>query len=137
MRHAMHGLDGVLDLVGDRWTLAVVASLLDGPQRFGELQQRIDGIAPNILTQRVRQLEQQGLVISRPYSRRPLRVSYELTASGESLRPVVDVLQLWAAQREGRPAPTHDACGTGLEVRLWCPTCERVVDPDHDELHHL
>jgi len=137
MLHQMHDLDTVLELVGDRWTLAIVGALLRGPRRFGELQTEIAGIAPNILTQRLRQLETNGLVIAQPYSRRPVRVAYSLTAAGESLRPVVDVLDRWAAQRDGRPPRVHDACGTGLELRPWCPTCERVVDPDHDELHHL
>ena len=133
----MTDLDAVLEIVGDRWTLAVVAALLDGPRRFGELQQQIDGIAPNILTQRVRQLEANGLVLGRPYSRRPLRLAYELTAAGHSLRSVVEVLQQWSSQQAGRAPRTHDLCGTPLELRLWCPTCERAVDAEHDELHHL
>lgn len=130
-------LDLALDVLGDRWTLAVVAALIGGPLRFGELQDRIGSIAPNILTQRVRRLEADGLVLARPYSRRPLRVSYELTAAGESLRQVVDAMDQWAAQRAGRAPRSHDACGTPLELRHWCPTCERVVDPGHDELTHL
>ena len=133
----MGDLDDVLGLVGDRWTLAVVAALDGGPRRFGELQTDVAGIAPNILTQRLRHLESVGLVISRPYSRRPVRVAYELTASGEGLRPAIDALERWAALRDGRPLRTHSACGTPLELRAWCPTCERAVDPDHDELHHL
>src|SRR5204863_9919469 len=56
-------------------------SLLDGPRRFGDLQQAVPGIAPNVLTQRLRHLEREALAVARPYSRRPPRFTYELTES--------------------------------------------------------
>src|SRR4051794_23991011 len=59
--------------VGDRWTLLVVDALLAGPRRFGELSEAVSGIAPNILTQRLRHLVHEGLVLQRPYSERPPR----------------------------------------------------------------
>src|SRR5947209_4568459 len=67
------GLAEALATVGDRWKLLVVAALLEGAGRFGELQRAIPEIAPNILSQRLRQLESEGLVIAQPYSRRPPR----------------------------------------------------------------
>ena len=66
-------LSDALTTVGDRWTLMVVAALLDGPRRFGELQAQVSGIAPNVLSQRLRHLEHNGLLVARPYSRRPPR----------------------------------------------------------------
>ncbi|HEV3055562.1 MAG TPA: helix-turn-helix domain-containing protein, partial [Solirubrobacteraceae bacterium] len=69
-------LADALATVGDRWTLLIVAALLDGPRRFGELQAQVEGIAPNVLTQRLRQLERNTLVIARPYSERPPRFEY-------------------------------------------------------------
>jgi DNA-binding HxlR family transcriptional regulator len=118
-----------LDRVGDRWSLLVVDALLDGPRRFGELSERVDGIAPNILTARLRRLEREGLVVAVPYSRRPLRLSYELTRAGHELADALAQLAAWGASTEGMPAPRHhDLCGTALELRAWCPTCERVVD---------
>jgi DNA-binding HxlR family transcriptional regulator len=133
----MDQLDDALALVGDRWTLLIVDALLDGPKRFGELASAVGGIAPNILTQRLRQLESAGLLAATPYSRRPVRLAYCLTEAGESLRSVVAVLRNWATRQAGGTGPTHDACGTALELLPWCPTCERMVDPDHAELHHL
>ena len=68
--------------VGDRWTLLIVESLLAGPKRFGELNQDVEGIAPNVLTHRLRQLERNALIVGHPYSERPRRLSYELTVRG-------------------------------------------------------
>jgi DNA-binding HxlR family transcriptional regulator len=117
-----------LDLVGDRWTLLVVDALLAGPRRFGELAEAVGGIAPNVLTSRLRDLERRALVVATPYSRRPLRMRYELTTAGRELAGALGQLAAWGARYEGIPAAHHETCGTGLELRAWCPTCERVVE---------
>lgn len=131
------GLDAALDLVGDRWSLLVVGALLEVPRRFGELQEEVEGIAPNVLTDRLRKLERAGLVIARPYSERPPRFVYELTAAGAELSDVIRLLAGWGARNTSvEEKPTHSVCGTPLEVRWWCPTCEQVVSgSDHEELH--
>ncbi len=130
-------LADALAAVGDRWTLLVVASLLDGPRRFGELQEEVGGIAPNVLTQRLRQLERTALVITRPYSERPPRFVYELSAAGRELAGALRLLAGWGARNgEDAAAPRHTVCGTPMEARWWCPTCERPVSDDEgDELH--
>ena len=66
-------LAAALRSVGDRWTLLLVEALLDGPLRFGDLQERLEGIAPNVLSERLRRLEREGLVLAEPYSERPRR----------------------------------------------------------------
>src|SRR6266700_3228801 len=91
-------LADALAAVGDRWTLLVVAALLDAPRRFGELQQEVDGIAPNVLAQRLRQLERNALVIARPYSERPPRFVYELSAAGRELAGALRLLSGWGAR---------------------------------------
>jgi DNA-binding HxlR family transcriptional regulator len=115
-----------LAAVGDRWTLQLVAVLLDGPRRFGDLADEVPGIAPNVLSDRLRRLEHAGLLVARPYSQRPPRVVYELTASGRELAGPLRLLADWGARQapEAEP-PRHDACGTPLEAVWWCPTCER------------
>lgn len=129
-------LAAALDSVGDRWTLLLVEALLDGPRRFGDLQQALPGIAPNVLTQRLRRLESEGLVLSEPYSERPRRFVYELTATGRELAGALRLLADWGArQREGAEPPRHAACGSPIEARWWCPVCERPVD--QDETHEL
>ena len=120
-----------LDRVGDRWTLLVVEALLDGPRRFGDLQEAVPGIAPNVLTQRLRHLEREALLIPRPYSRRPPRFAYELTESGAELAGALRLLADWGArQSEHVDTLRHERCGTTLDARWWCPSCEAVVDED-------
>jgi len=116
--------------VGDRWTLLIVESLLDGPLRFADIAGRI-GIASNILSQRLRRLEQDGVVLAQPYSERPPRFEYELTASGRELVGALRLLADWGARHAEGPEPLrHGACGTPLEARWYCPTCARAVDDD-------
>ena len=119
--------------VGDRWTMLVVEALLTGPLRFGELADQVPGIAPNILTQRLRHLERETLVVANPYSERPRRFQYELTASGRELGGALRLLADWGAQHSGAEdgVPRHSACGSPLEARLYCPTCEVAVE-DND-----
>jgi DNA-binding HxlR family transcriptional regulator len=134
-QHAPHSpLADALARVGDRWTLLVVAALLDGEKRFNELQDELDGIAPNVLSARLKALVEQALVVSRPYSERPPRFVYELTASGHELAGALRLLADWGARTAGDAEPLrHSVCGTALEARWWCPDCELVVDdPDED-----
>lgn len=128
------GLTRAAARVGDRWTLLVVESLLVAPRRFGDLERTLSGIAPNILTKRLRQLEQDGLVVSTPYSDRPVRLVYELTALGRELGGALTLLASWGARADGyEGSARHHACGTTLVVRHWCPTCDVAVDdPDAD-----
>ena len=117
--------------VGDRWTLLVVEALLVGPRRFGDLQDDVPGIAPNILSQRLRHLEREALVVSRPYSERPPRFVYELTSAGAELAGALRLLADWGARHAEAAEPLrHADCGTPLEARWWCPSCEVVVDED-------
>jgi DNA-binding HxlR family transcriptional regulator len=130
-------LADALAAVGDRWTLLLVAALLEGPRRFGELQAEVAGIAPNVLTQRLRALERNALVVARPYSDRPPRFVYELSSAGRELAGALRLLAGWGARNaEDAAAPRHSVCATPMEARWWCPTCERPVSDDGgEELH--
>lgn len=128
-------LAAALDRVGDRWTLLLVEALLEGPRRFADLAGEVPGIAPNILSQRLKQLEQQRLIVARPYSRRPIRLVYELTAGGRELAGALRMLAQWGAHIAGARVadlPRHASCGTPMEARWYCPTCARAVD-EHEQ----
>ncbi|HEY2429898.1 MAG TPA: helix-turn-helix domain-containing protein [Acidimicrobiales bacterium] len=137
-RAADGGLREALGRVGDRWTLLLVSALLDGPRRFNELQGDVGGIAPNVLSQRLRQLEADRLVVAHPYSERPLRHAYELTATGAELAGALRLLASWGAEHGDSDPIVHAACGSATEARWWCPTCDRMVaDDELDELRWI
>jgi DNA-binding HxlR family transcriptional regulator len=127
-------LTSALERIGDRWTLLTVAALLDGPRRFGELAEAVDGISTNVLTSRLRALERLGLIVASPYSNRPPRYEYQLAESGRALADAIRLLSAWGAEAGPNPGGLiHAACSTGLEVRYYCPTCDQVVT-DADEI---
>ena len=129
-------MGAALAAVGDRWTLLVVEALLDAPHRFGELESVVEGIAPNILTQRLRRLEQDGLVVAHPYSERPRRFVYELTEGGRELAGVLRLLSAWGARHSEAEPVRHAACGTALEARWYCPTCDDTVEDPGEDVHY-
>ena len=135
---AVSALDRALTAVGDRWTLLIVAGLLDGPRRFGDLEQAVSGIATNVLSQRLRSLQEEGVVAAEPYSTRPARYSYELTQAGRELAGALRLLADWAARHRADVEPLrHSVCGTPLEAAWYCPTCD-VIEREADageELH--
>jgi DNA-binding HxlR family transcriptional regulator len=121
-------LAAALERVGDRWSLLLVEALLDGPRRFNELLGQVPGIAPNILTERLRRLERGRVVTARPYSHRPARMEYSLTQEGHELAGVLRLLADWGAAATGADPLRHLACGSALEAHWYCPTCARPVD---------
>ncbi len=144
MTYDPHMADGsplaaALERVGDRWSLLLIEALLPGSRRFGELGEAVAGIAPNILTDRLRRLEAERVIRAQPYSERPPRFAYELTAEGQELAGALRLLADWGSRvaRDAQPMH-HVACGTPIEARWYCPTCDRPVDPaDADELRRL
>jgi DNA-binding HxlR family transcriptional regulator len=121
-------LELALERVGDRWSLLLVEALLDGSRRFNELQESV-GVAPNILADRLRRLEREGVVVARPYSDRPPRMEYALTAAGRDLAGALRLLADWGARRSPDSDPArHALCGTPLEARWYCPTCTVLVE---------
>jgi DNA-binding HxlR family transcriptional regulator len=95
----------VLDRIGDKWTLLVVATLHDGKLRFTELQQQIPGISQRMLTLTLRNLERDGLVTRTVYAEVPPRVEYELTELAGTLIPHAVALADWAVEHN----PTIEA----------------------------
>ncbi len=125
-------LDAALGRVGDRWSFLVVEALLEGPRRFNDLAAAVPGIAPNILTDRLRRLEREGVVVSRTYSERPARVAYSLTEDGLELAGVLRLLAAWGSGASGAEGLRHETCGSLLEAKWFCPTCARVVDENEE-----
>jgi DNA-binding HxlR family transcriptional regulator len=106
-----------VELIGRRWTGAIVAVLLDhGPLRFSEIAQAVPELSDRLLSERMKELEARGLVARHVEPGPPVRVTYELTAMGHELQPALDELRSWARQwlaadeerrrRSGRPVRT-------------------------------
>lgn len=87
-----------LDLAGDKWTLLVVRDLLRGLHTFGELAASPEGIPTNILADRLRRLEEGGLVRATPYQQRPVRYAYALTEKGLGLEEVMLAFGRWGTR---------------------------------------
>src|SRR6266851_2034348 len=93
------GLARGLDVIGDRWVLLIVREMLNGPRRYGELLDGLPGVATNLLAERLRAMQAEGIVAKTDDDR------YELTEWGEGLRDVVFAIGRWAYPRMGRVAP--------------------------------
>ncbi len=132
-------LAAALERVGDRWSLLLIEALLGGARRFGELSEAVDGIAPNILSDRLKRLEGERVLRATPYSERPPRFTYALTDEGIELAGVLRLLGDWGARGSANAEPMrHASCGTPVEARLWCPTCARSLEePEADELRFV
>ncbi len=88
-----------LDIIGERWTLLLLRDLfLRGSRRFQDFQESLPGVAPNILSARLKALEENGIVERHQYSERPPRLEYVLTAKGKSLGPIVAALRDWGTK---------------------------------------
>ncbi len=113
-----------LEVLGDRWTLLLVRDLLPGPRRFQDFARSLKGIAPNILSDRLKLMEEHGLVARRFYSDHPPRAEYALTERGRELGVVVGALATWGARHVHRSsALVHDDCGQPVEMKYFCRRC--------------
>jgi DNA-binding HxlR family transcriptional regulator len=113
-----------LELVGDRWTLLIVRDLLDGARRFQDLQQSLKGIAPAVLSDRLKLMEDGALVARRFYSEHPPRAEYALTDKGRGLGLVVGALAAWGTRHVYRHAAlVHGECGHEVALRYYCARC--------------
>ena len=88
----------VFDVIGDRWKVKIVESLLDGTQRFGELKKSVGNITQKVLTSNLRKLEEHGLLIRKVYAQIPPKVEYRLTALGKKLKPMIDSMIEWGTE---------------------------------------
>ncbi|HLZ81793.1 MAG TPA: winged helix-turn-helix transcriptional regulator [Ktedonobacteraceae bacterium] len=85
-----------VQLLGKRWTGLLLYALLEGPQRFCELTSTVEGLSDRVLSDRLRELELEGVVERIVYPHIPVRVEYQLTEKGRALEPVVLAIQQWA-----------------------------------------
>jgi len=85
-----------VELIGKRWTGAILFVLMDGPARFSEVKQLVPDLSDRLLSERMKELESEGIVRRRVVDETPVRVEYALTVKGEALEPAVRALKVWA-----------------------------------------
>jgi DNA-binding HxlR family transcriptional regulator len=117
------GIARALDVLGERWALLVVRELVLGPKRFTDLRAHLPGIATDVLSQRLRQLEQAGVLRPVALTAPASGQAYELTARGRDLEPVLHALGRWGSQ-EGFQAVTHE-----MTVDAFAVALATVFDP--------
>lgn len=87
-----------IQLLGKRWTGLLLDTLMSGPKRFCELTSNVEGLSDRVLSDRLRELEVEGIVERVVYPHIPVRVEYQLTEKGRALKPVVEAIHKWAEQ---------------------------------------
>ncbi|HZP56658.1 MAG TPA: helix-turn-helix domain-containing protein [Dehalococcoidia bacterium] len=127
-----------LDIVGDRWTLLIVRDLLTlGPRKYVELQQSLRGIAPNVLSERLKLLEEHGIVEREFYEEHPPRARYRITRKGAGLRTVLQAFLEWGNKHlyDGVTA-VHETCGHDVKLVTVCEHCGERVAPRETKMKY-
>ncbi|WP_271411482.1 winged helix-turn-helix transcriptional regulator [Pseudomonas sp. Q1-7] len=119
------------DLVGDRWTVLILRELFMGIRRFDEIQAQTGG-TPQMVATRLKQMEADQLVVRTPYSDKPLRYEYRLSAKGEAFYPVILALRAWGEQwckspEEGIAVRLVHRCGQPAGLGPLCDGCGQVL----------
>ena len=91
-----------VNLIGNKWKLLILRDLLSGTKRFGELRKSLSGISQKVLTDNLRSLEGDGIVVRTIYAEIPPKVEYALSELGESLRPIIEVMEKWGTAYKAR-----------------------------------
>lgn len=84
-----------VSMIGSKWKILIMRNLLDRPWRFNELRRDLDGISQKVLTDSLRSMEEDGIIIRTIYPEVPPRVEYSLSALGESMRPILNAMYAW------------------------------------------
>jgi DNA-binding HxlR family transcriptional regulator len=94
-----------IEMIGKRWSGAIIWALSDGPMRFADLKRAVPGLSDRLLSRRLRELEAAGMITRRVEDDLPVKVTYELTEKGRSLRPAIQMLREWACDWHQEPLP--------------------------------
>ena len=88
-------VETTLMMIGDKWKVLIIRELLPGTKRFNEIRHSIDGVSQKVLTQKLREMESDGLLERKVYAEVPPKVEYSLTELGMTLKPILDSMERW------------------------------------------
>lgn len=91
-----------VQMIGSKWKLLIMRNLLSRPWRFNELQKSLEGISQKVLTDSLRSMERDGIVIRTVYAEVPPRVEYSLSELGESMRPIISTMETWGKEYKAK-----------------------------------
>ncbi|CAG7657479.1 winged helix-turn-helix transcriptional regulator [Paenibacillus allorhizosphaerae] len=119
-----------LNMIGDRWTLLILHDILVGRTTFNEIKKSLTGISSKILSDRLKHLEEHGLIVSSLYTDHPPRYKYTLTDSGKDLSHVFNAFIYWGEQHLAKcyKKLVHRSCKHEVEPAYYCPHCEKNVE---------
>ena len=103
--HPCPRYERAMSILGKKWSCLILRSLMEKPRRFTDMSAYVSGLSDRLLSQRLQELEEAGIVERRVYAQRPVVVEYSLTTKGEALREVVQAIQSWADQWETAKTP--------------------------------
>ena len=113
-----------MEILGKRWTGLIVQLLIERPLRFGELAERLEVVSDRMLSERLKELELEGLVERRAFAEVPVRVEYSLTTKGQALGPVINSIESWS----------HDSIPETVEQLRWrlqALFCEPILEQQY------
>lgn len=96
--HSCQSYQQAIELIGKRWTGVIIMVLLEGPRRFNEIAERLEGASDRMLSERLKELEATKLLERCVYPETPVRIEYRLTPKGKALGPVIDAIQQWGRE---------------------------------------
>jgi DNA-binding HxlR family transcriptional regulator len=89
------GVNSTIKIIGKKWTILILHELCSGTKRFGEIQRILPGISPKTLSERLKELEKDGIVNKKVFAEIPLHVEYSLTPKGQSLKKIINQMANW------------------------------------------
>ncbi len=119
-----------LNIIGDKWTLLIIRKIMMGVTTYNEIKSSLEGIPSNLLSDRLKGLEEDGLIVSSLYQNHPPRYEYLLTDSGKDLLDVFHSIIMWGEKHLSvcHKQLNHKECGTRIEHKYYCPNCNSDVD---------
>lgn len=109
-----------VELIGRRWTGAILRALLGGVQRFSDLTDTIPGLSDRMLSERLKELEAEGIVLRTVIPDTPVRIEYHLTAKGRALHTIIEAVSAWAGEWLPRAQPTSDRASMAMTPPAGC-----------------
>ncbi|WP_019228815.1 helix-turn-helix domain-containing protein [Sedimentibacter sp. B4] len=121
-----------LNIIGDKWSLLILHQLLIGRETYKEIQDGLEGIPTNLLSERLKSMETDELILRELYQSHPPRYKYTLTDKGFDLVDVFNSLMMWGEKHLNKCYKTvvHKNCGGKVEHRYYCPECGNYINSD-------